>query len=285
MTINYERALKFQIPDVEQTYTERDVMLYALGIGMGNDISDAGQLRFVYEKDLHVVPTMAVVLGESFDWTYDPELGINQVMTLHGEEYLTVHKPLPTSGTVVGQSRIVDIVDKGEGRGALVMSERKLYNKGNGDLLATLKMTGFARADGGFGGPKRPTPAPHALPDRAPDHVCELPTYEQIALVYRLSGDWVRLHADPDVAKSAGFPKPIMHGLCSYGMACHAVLRTACGYDPAKLKSFDCRFTAPVFPGETFLVDIWIDGKIVSFRSRLKDRDVVAISNGRAELV
>lgn len=285
MAIDYERALKFQIADVEQTYTERDVMLYALGIGMGNDISDSGQLRFVYEKDLHVVPTMAVVLGESFDWTYDPQLGINQVMTLHGEEYLTVHKPLPTSGTVVGQRRIVDIVDKGEGRGALVLSERKLYNKANGDLLATLKMTGFARADGGFGGPQRPVPAPHSLPDRAPDHTCELPTYEQIALIYRLSGDWVRLHADPEVARAAGFHKPIMHGLCSYGMACHAVLRTVCDYDPAKLKTFDCRFTAPVFPGETFLVDIWVDGKTVSFRSRLKERDVVAISNGRAELV
>ncbi|MGE0230749.1 MAG: MaoC/PaaZ C-terminal domain-containing protein [Flavobacteriaceae bacterium] len=284
MAIDYDRAMKFKIADVEQTYTERDVMLYALGLGMGNDISDPGQLRFVYEKDLHVVPTMAVVLGESFDWTYDPELGINQVMTLHGEEYLTVHKPLPTSGTVVGQRRIVDIIDKGEGRGALVLSERKLYNKANGDLLATLNMTGFARADGGFGGPKRETPAPHALPDRAPDHTCELGTYEQIALVYRLSGDWVRLHADPEVAKAAGFPKPIMHGLCSYGIACHAVLRTVCDYDPARLKTFNCRFTAPVFPGETFLVDIWVDGKVVSFRSRLKDRDVTAISNGRAEL-
>lgn len=285
MAIDYDRAMNFKIPDVEQTYTERDVMLYALGLGMGADPADRGQLDFVYEQNLKVVPTMAVVLGESFDWTYDPQLGMNQMMALHGEEYLTVHKPLPTSGTVVGQRRIVDIVDKGEGRGALILSERKLYNKANGDLLATLRMTGFARADGGFGGPPRQTPPPHPLPDRTPDRTCELGTIEQIALIYRLSGDWVRLHADPDVAHAAGFPRPIMHGLCSYGIACHAVLRTVCDYDPTRLARFDCRFTAPVFPGETFLVDIWVDGKVVSFRSRLKERDVVAISNGRAELV
>ena len=151
-----------------------------------------------------------------------------------------------------------------------------------------MKQTTFCRADGGFGGAKRDTPAPHAIPDRAPDLVCDLPTRPEMALIYRLSGDVNPLHADPEFARSGGYPRPILHGLATMGVAGHALLKTLCGYDPARLTGMSLRFSAPVFPGETIRTEIWQDndkaGAVVSFRARVMERDVVAINNGRAEI-
>ncbi len=176
------------------------------------------------------------------------------------------------------------MIDKGEGKGALVYSERKVTDKASGELLATLTQTTFCRADGGFGGPPREAPAPHPLPERAPDLVCDLPTRPEMALIYRLSGDVNPLHAEPEFAKAAGFPRPILHGLATFGVAGHALLKSVCGYDPARLAAMAGRFSAPVYPGETIRTEIWRDGKVVSFRARVLERDVVAINNGRAEI-
>jgi acyl dehydratase len=284
MAIVTEKLLKLAIPTVEQTYTQKDAMLYALGVGLGFDPTDRDQLDFVYEKNLKVLPTFAVVLAYPGLWVRDLDTGIDAVKVVHGEQGLTLHRPLPPAGAVVGKSRVTGVVDKGEGRGALVMAERKIFAKGSGELIATVTQTAFCRGDGGFGGPSGPTPKPHELPARAPDLVCDLPTSPQAALIYRLSADINPLHADPDVAKAAGFPKPILHGLATYGVAGHALLKAACGYDPARLKSLNARFTAPVYPGETFRTEIWLDGEVASFRTTAIERNVVAISNGRAEL-
>jgi len=284
MAINYEKLLNIQIPTIEQTYTEKDAMLYALGIGIGHDPLDRQQLDYVYEKNLKVIPTFAVVLAHPGLWVRDLDTGIDYVKVVHGEQGLAVHKPLPPAATVRGVSRVTGIVDKGEGRGALVYYERDIIDVATGDLLATVKQTTFCRGDGGFGGPLGPTPAPHPLPERAPDMVFDMPSLPQSALLYRLNADRNPLHSDPDVAAKAGFAKPILHGLATYGFAAHAVLKGVCDYDAARLKSFNCRFTAPVYPGETFRTEIWVDGNVASFQTRSIERDVIAISNGRAEI-
>lgn len=285
MAIDYEKLMALDIPTVEQTYTEKDTMLYALGIGIGYDPVDEAQLSFVYEKGLKAVPGMAVVLANPGLWLRDLDTGVDYLKVVHGEQGLVIHKPLPVAGTVLGRSRVTSIIDKGEGRGALITSEREISDKATGDLLATVKVTAFARANGGFCGPTGPAPAAHKLPERAPDVVVDLPTMPQQALLYRLNSDMNPLHAEPRIAKVAGFEKPILHGLATYGVACHAVLKAACGYDPARLKSIDGRFTAPVYPGETFRTEIWLDGGIASFRTSPVGREVVAISNGRAEII
>jgi acyl dehydratase len=176
------------------------------------------------------------------------------------------------------------VIDKGAGKGALLLMERAIFDKATGEALATIRQTVFCRADGGFSGKQRPSPPVHALPERAPDIVCDLQTRPEMALIYRLSADVNPLHADPEVARAAGFPRPILQGLGSFGVAGHAILRSVCGYDPSRLRSIAGRFSAPVFPGETIRTEMWRDGAIVSFRARVVERDAVAINNGRAEV-
>jgi acyl dehydratase len=284
MTIVYVKLMALDIPAAEHTYTAKDCMLYALGVGLGHDPMNQDELPFVYEKNLKVLPTMAAVLGYVGFWARDRDTGIDWVRIVNGEQGVTLHRPLAGQGTVIGRQRIVEVVDKGAGKGALVFSERKVTDKATGDLIATVTQTTFCRADGGFGGPPRATPEPHPIPSRGPDAVCDLGTRPEAALIYRLTGDRNPLHAEPAIARQAGYPRPIMHGLGNFGVAGHAVLKTLCDYDPNRLVSFACRFSAPVFPGETIRTEMWRDGAVVSFRSRVVERDVVAINNGRAEV-
>jgi acyl dehydratase len=245
---------------------------------------NADELAFVYEKNLKVLPTMATVLGYAGFWIRDLDTGVDWVRIVNGEQGVTLHRPLAGHGTVVGRSRIVEVIDKGPGKGALVLTERTVTDKASGELIATISQTIFCRADGGFGGPPRSAPAPHPMPERAPDVVCDLGTRPEAALIYRLSGDLNPLHAEPAVAKAAGFPRPILHGLGTFGIAGHAALKALCGYDPTRLTAFAGRFSAPVFPGETIRTEMWRDGAVVSFRARVVERDVIAINNGRAEV-
>jgi acyl dehydratase len=230
-----------------------------------------------------VLPTMATVLGYGGSWAR--EAGIDQVKVVNGEQGFTLHRPLQTGGTLIGQTRILEVIDKGAGKGALIFSERHVTDMATGELVATISQTAFCRGDGGFGGPPRPAPTPtHPIPTRAPDFTCDLRTRPEAALIYRLSGDYNPLHAEPAFAKAAGFERPILHGLGTFGVSGHALLKTLCGYDPNRLISFGCRFSAPVFPGETIRTQMWRDGAVVSFRARVVERDVVAITNGRAEV-
>jgi acyl dehydratase len=284
MTIVYDKLIALNIPEVEHSYTEKDAILYALGLGFGQDPTRGDELAFVYEKNLKVLPTFALVLGYPGFWARDLDSGIDWVRLVAGEQALTIHRPLAPRGTVTGKTRVIDIIDKGAGKGALVLTERTVVDKASGALVATLRQTTFCRGDGGFGGPPREAPAPHQLPERTPDLVCDLPTRPEAALVYRLSGDPNPLHVDPDAAKAAGFPRPILHGLATFGIAGHALLRSLCDYDPARLTGLAGRFSAPVFPGETIRTEIWRDGAVASFRARVVERDIVAINKGRAEV-
>jgi len=282
MAIVYDRLLALKIPDVERTYAARDPIFYALSLGLGQDPVSADELPFIYEKDVKVLPTFSVVVAPSSKKARELDSGMDWVKIVHGEHDLVLHKPLPAAGTVTSNTRIIDAIDKGPGKGALVISQRKVHDKATGELYATITQTTFARGDGGFGGPTRPSPVPHPIPDRAPDAICDLPTRPEMALIYRWNADMNPLHADPAVAKAAGFPRPILHGLATFGVAGHAILKTMCGYDPARFKSIGGRFSAPVYPGETIRTEMWRDGGIVSFRARLVERDVIVLNNGKA---
>jgi len=283
--LNYENVLNCPIPEVEQHLTRRDTMLYALGVGLGADPCDRDQLRFVYEQDLQALPTMAIVLGYPGPWHARPDTGITRSHTVHGEQAFTVHRPLPVEGTVIGRTRVTGVVDKGKDRGALVMTESEVSDRASGERICSLASTTFCRADGGFGGPAGPLKVPHRVPDTAPHRACDLPTLPQAALIYRLSGDYNPLHADPASAVKAGFKMPILHGRCTFGVAGHALLKTCCGYDPARLKSMEGRFSSPVYPGETIRTEMWLDGNVVTFRSTVPARGVTVLDNGRAEIL
>lgn len=282
MPVTHDGLMSLKAEGDEFTYTDRETMLYALGVGMGRDPMNADELRFVYENDLKTIPTMASVIA----WGQSTigQAGINYLMVVHGEQRLTMHRPLPASATIISDERVVAAVDKGPGKGALIYTEKVIRLKGSNEKLCTTGGTIFARGDGGFGGPSSGGPEPHALPERKADATCETDTRVDQALLYRLSGDRNPLHSDPSIAKMAGFPRPILHGLCSYGTACRAVLQTMCGYDHTLITGFDVRFSSPVFPGETIVTDMWKDGNVVSFRSKVKERDVVVLNNGKCTL-
>jgi len=285
MPIDYEKLIRSEIPEVQQTYTRRDTMLYALGVGLGADPCDPGQLKFVYEENLQALPTMAIILGYPGPWYAHVDAGITRSHVVHGEQGFTIHRPLPVEGTIAGRTKITGVVDKGKDKGALVMLETEVRDKTSGGLICTLTSTGFCRADGGFGGPTGPAKNPHAIPTGDPQLVCDLPTLPQAALIYRLSGDYNPLHADPAYARKAGFTRPILHGRCTFSIAGHAILKTCCGYDPARLRSMEGRFSSPVYPGEMIRTEIWQDGPVVSFRSTVPARGVTVINNGRAEII
>jgi acyl dehydratase len=284
MPIDYEKLLALKIPEVEHTYTDKDTILYALGVGLGYDPLDAEQLAFVYEKNLKVLPTFATALGYPGFWIRDLDTGIDWMRILNAEQGITIHRPLAPQGRVVGRTKILEVIDKGADKGALIYTERKVSDKASGAPIATVTQTTFARGDGGFRGPKRDSPPPHSVPERKPDLVCDLATRPEMALIYRLSGDRNPLHVDPDVARAAGFVRPILHGLATFGVVGHAVLKSVCDYDPARLISLGGRFSAPVFPGETIRTEIWHDGGVVSFRALATERNAVVMNNGRAEV-
>lgn len=284
MTLDYERILNWPVQVVEQTWTEKDTILYALGIGLGINPIDEKQLRYVYEDGLQALPTMATVLGSPGFWLKEENTGVDWRRVLHGEQGIVLHRPLSPTAKVVGRTRVTDIVDKGKDKGALIYQQREVDDRTTGERLATLTMTTFCRGDGGFDGPSGPIKERHRLPERDPDMVCDLPTVPQAALIYRLSGDRNPLHADPAVARQAGFARPILHGLCTVGIAGHAIIKTCCDYRGESMRSMDVRFSAPMYPGETLRTEMWRDGVVISFRSRIVHRNVVVLDNGRAEL-
>ena len=286
MPIDYDDMMQSGATGLAASYDEKDVMLYALGVGFGRDPLDVNELPFVYENaGLKVAPTFASVInrGEA-----PPERQrmpqkseINFMMVVDGERRITLHKPLPPKCDVLADERTLDILDKGEGKGAVVIQERVVREAKSGDKLFTIVSSIFARGDGGFGGKAQGGPALHEIPARAPDLVKACDTRPDQALLYALSGDRNPLHRDPAFAKAVGFPRPILHGLCSYGTACRAVLSTVAQYAPEKIKQFDVRFSKPVFPGETLAVEIWADGNTISFRASVKERPgTVVLNNG-----
>lgn len=292
MRLDPNHLLNRPFAPVEQAYSERDSLLYALGCGLGADPLDAGQLRYVYERaagGLQALPTLANALGYSGFWADQPDTGITWQKLVHAEQAIVLHRPLPAQGRVVGHTRVTGLHDKGADKGALMLQERRVADAATGELIATVTQTTMLRADGGFsassgGAHGAPLAAPHAVPERAPDAVCDLPTLPQAALLYRLNGDFNPLHADPAVAQAAGFSRPILHGLATMGVAMHAVLKALLGYDAARVRGMRVRFTAPVLPGETLRTELWRDGAVVSLRTTALERGVVVLNAGRIDL-
>ncbi len=286
--IDYQKTKAWR-GEVRHTYAVKDTILYALGLGIGRDPLDERQLRFVYEKNLATLPTMTAVLASPGFWMRERgELGIDYLRLVHGEQGVTVHAPLPTASTVIGHSRVTRIVDKGEGKGALMHVEKTLTNEATGQLLATAEQVLFLRGDGGFssnGGGDTAAPSLPATPDSKPEETAEFPTRPDAALIYRLSGDINPLHVDPTVAAKAGFPRPILHGLATWGIAGYGIVQGFCDHDAHRLKALRARLSAPVFPGETLIIEAWrIASDEVAFRARVKERDVVVLSHGRARV-
>ena len=287
MTLNPQALLERRFAPVEHAYTERDCALYALGVGLGADPLAEGPLRYLYERapgGMRALPTLVNVLGYGGFWADQPDTGITWRQLLHAEQAFVLHRPLAPAGRVIGRNRVSALYDKGADKGALMVQERTVEDAASGEPIATVTQLSMLRADGGFGGTGGPLPLPHAMPGRAPDVLCDLPTLPQAALIYRLSGDLNPLHADPTVAQAAGFDRPILHGLCTMGVALHAVLKTVLAYDATLVRGMRVRFTAPVLPGETIRTELWVDGTVVSLRSSSVERNVTVLNAGRVDL-
>ncbi len=287
MALNPQALLERRFAPVEHAYTEPDCALYALGVGLGADPLAAGPLRYLYERapgGMRALPTLVNVLGYVGFWADQPDTSITWRKLVHAEQSFVLHRPIPPAGRVIGRNRVSALYDKGADKGALMVQERTVEDAASGEPIATVTQVTMLRADGGFGGPSGPPPLPHAMPGRAPDAVCDLPTLPQAALIYRLSGDFNPLHVDPTVAQAAGFDRPILHGLCTMGVALHAVLKTVLAYDATLVRGMRVRFTAPVLPGETIRTELWVDGTVVSLRSSSIERNVTVLNAGCVDL-
>jgi len=283
LTIDFDRLMARTFPDIVRSYAWQDSALYALSLGIGSDPLAAEELRYVYEKDIQAVPTMAVVLGHPGFWVSESDAGIDFRKVVHGEQSLIVHAPLAPEATLVAKNSIDEIIDKGEGRGAILRVRRDLYDQATGALQSTQVMSMFCRGDGGFGGPIAGKPQPAAdIPDRTPDLSVTSPTLPQSALIYRLCADLNPLHADPAVARAAGFDRPIFHGLGTFGVAGYSLLAGCAEGQAAELREMACRFTAPFVPGETLRTDVWMEDGAVLFRCTALERDKVVLDRGRA---
>jgi acyl dehydratase len=288
--IDYNKTKNWCSGEVRHTYTTRDTILYALGLGLGSDPMDEQQLQYVYEKNLVVLPTMAAVLASPGAWMRErTELGIDFLKIVHGEQSVMIHKPLGVSGTVIGESRVTRIIDKGEGKGAVMYVEKTIKDLDSDNLLATAEQVLFLRGDGGFsenGGGDSPAPILPGLPETKHDVELKIPIRPEAALIYRLSGDLNPLHVDPLVAAKAAFPKPILHGLATWGNAGRAIAQLFCENDPKRIRSVGARFTSPVFPGETLVFEGWRVGlEEIAFRVRVLERELIVLNNGRARIV
>ncbi len=286
-SVNVEQAIGYQFAPQTQTYTSRDAIIYALGVGAGSDPLDRDDLRFVYElhpDGFRVLPTYPVTFPFSILYQIGsvPGMNFNPMMLVHGEQFTELRAPLPEQATITTSGAIVSVYDKGSG--ALLVIEATTADDA-GRELAFSRMGAFIRGLGGFGGERGPSQKPTDPPDRQPDAVHQQATRPDQALLYRLSGDPNPLHADPMMAALGGFDRPILHGLCSLGFAGRAVLKHFCANDPARFRSVSVRFSKPVFPGETLVTEMWRQGESrVLFRTSVTERGEVVLAGGVVEL-
>lgn len=284
MAIDHTALKNRAFPEIVHAYGPKDCILYALGVGVGMDPADEGALGFTYEARLKALPTMAVVLGYPGFWLRDPDCGIDWKAVLHIHQEIVLHRALPTEGKVIGRTSIEEIFDKGPGKGALLVTRRDISDADTGVALATVKVTELCRTDGGFGGPPAPRTDRTPPPGRPPDAVVTLPSSHQAALIYRLSGDDNAFHVDLQIARSAGFERPILHGLSTFGMAGRGVLKALCADEPSRLRTLSVRFTAPVEPGDILRLELWREGVGYGrFRGFVDDGSRLVLDDGEVK--
>jgi len=283
MSLNYEKVMASGVTDLKTSYGDTETMLYAQSIGFGRDAVDRKELPYVYEQGaaLRTVPTLASAIVPDM---FPPDLGWDYGQVLHVEQRLTLFRPLPPAAELLLDKRVVEVFDRGATRGAMFLFEVDGRLAKDDTALFTAGATVIARGDGGFGGPAGKGPPAHRAPRREPDLSCDIPTRADQALLFRLNGDRNPLHANPDTATAAGFSIPILHGLCTYGIACRAILQTICNYDHTLIVGFDARFSLPVLPGDSITTDMWQDGNIVSFQCSVKERGCIVLRNGKCTL-
>lgn len=282
--MKYPEILELTSGPAEIAYSNRDAIIYALGVGAGLEALDEDELSFVYEKDLRVLPTFATTLLDgSGDLFGRAEIDFRKVV--HSEQRLVVHAPLPPEGRVRSTSRVLGVADKGADKGAVVYAEHSIADAASGAPCATVILTLYCRGDGGFGGPNQDPFPVHPIPERAPEKERRQHVPANQAALYRYAiRDANPLHIDPAVARAVGFEQPLLHGLCTYGFAARAIMADWCGNDPARIKSFDVRFAAPFFPGETLVTRSWKDGAVISFECEAAERGATIFRNGRCEI-
>lgn len=259
MTFDPDKIRHWPVPEIRQVLTRRDTAIYALSTGFGFDPMNRAELDFADpDRALKASPSMALVLAYPGFWVGDPATGIDAPKVLHVDQRIDICGAIPVEGEIVGKTTVTDLIDRGEGRGALLVSERRLF-QGNREF-ACLTQTLLLRSEGGFADAPGPLPARTRVPDRAPDGRFEIVIRPEGALWYRLNGDRNPIHSDPDIAARAGFDRPIMHGMGTFGMITRVLLAECCDHDPARLASIAMRFTAPCYPGETLALSLWHDG-------------------------
>ena len=282
MSIDYTELRSIKARGERRAYTDRDVMLYALAVGLGRDPLNVRELPFVFEaQGLRTVPTLASTLGSS---AFLKNCGWDFTRVLHTDEHVVLHRPLLEAGTLVLDSDVTDVLDGGENKGAFVCTETRARLDTDAEPLFTVRRTLLARGEEASGGPRGSAPVLPAVPTREPDLTCSLQSRRAQALLYRLCGDRNPMHADPALAKRLGLPAPVLHALCTFGIACRAVLKTICEYDHTLIREFGARFTAPVYPGETLVTEMWQEANVVSYRVRAEERDTVVLDHGRCVL-
>lgn len=283
MPIDIEKALGAQLPDKTYSWTDRDVILYHLGIGAGTPPTDENELRYVYEGDLHVLGSFATIppFETMMSLGMVEGLDVNLAQILHGEQMVEIHRPIPTVGSVTQSGSVTGIFDKG--KGALIVMEIVSVDQATGQPLFTNRSSIFVRGEGGFGGEGGP-PTSSKIPDREPDFLVESPTLPQQALLYRMSsGDLNPLHADPGFAMFAGFERPILHGLCTYGISLKATVDVALDHQSEVVTRYDARFSGVVYPGETVLTRIWQGDGGLALEATTIERGLPVLSNGWVE--
>jgi len=280
MPIDIDKALGADLPGDEFSWSDEDVILYNLGVGAGDPPTDRQELRYAYEGDLVAVPAFGTIppFGIMMSMGLVDGIDINLTQVLHGEQELVLHQTIPTSAKVSQSGRIAHIYDKG--KGALVVMEIVSVDRKTGTPLFTNRAGVFLRGEGGFGGDPGPK-ARNEPPQREADHVVESITLPQQALLYRMaSGDKNPLHADPGFARFAGFARPILHGLCTYGVVVKAVVDSALEGEPERVASYKARFSGHVFPGETLVTEIWDENESLVITVKTKERGTTVLSNG-----
>lgn len=277
MSVSYDQLKSLELRDQTVSYTDRDTMLYALSVGMGRDPLHEPELCYVAETaGLRTLPSMATVLPRLLV----RKSGLDMTKILHTQQKLELYGELPIEGSLIYDTGIGDVFDRGIEKGAFVHFEATARLPTATTPLFKLTTVILARGNGGIGGPAPSREPLHQMPERQPDKVVKIEIRPEQALIYRLNGDRTALHADPKIAKQAGLGKPILHGLCTYGSICRALVQTVCDYDGSRITSLDARFTSPVYPGETLELDVWQDRDVLSFRCRSIERSSVVIDNG-----